>query len=143
MFPRFAGFIKLLRIDIYGKPSDQLVEQLKRKARMLGNETVLGHGLHRGFVRFPIRRSTSHEQPPNGPMELPPELWYGGVKRPQYSLRPQVIARVMKRSVFCYISSGYDPPKMFRHDLHLLKCKVKVTTKTMKLSAQSTPAFPP
>lgn len=54
-FPKFAQFIKMLTIDIYGKPSDDLIEQLRQKARMLGNGTVLVHGLYAGFARFGIR----------------------------------------------------------------------------------------
>src|SRR3990172_5792881 len=30
LFPKFAEFIKLLTIDVYGQPSDQLVEQLRQ-----------------------------------------------------------------------------------------------------------------
>lgn len=55
LFPRFAEFvefIKLLTIDVYGKPSDELVEQMRQKARMLGNGMVRVHELHAGFVRF-------------------------------------------------------------------------------------------
>jgi len=55
LFSKFAEFIRLLTIDIYGKPSDDLVEQMRQKAQMLGNGTVLVHGLHAGFARFPIR----------------------------------------------------------------------------------------
>jgi hypothetical protein len=55
LFPKFAEFIKLLTIDVYGKPTDQLVEQMRQKAQMLGNGTVLVHGLEAGFARFPIR----------------------------------------------------------------------------------------
>jgi hypothetical protein len=44
----------LLAIDIYGKPSDDLVEQFKKKAEMLGSGAVLVHDLHAGFARFPI-----------------------------------------------------------------------------------------
>jgi hypothetical protein len=54
-FPKFAEFIKLLTIDVYGEPSDILVEQMRQKARMLGNGTVRIHGLHAGFARFGIR----------------------------------------------------------------------------------------
>ena len=54
LFPRFAEFIRLVAIDIYGKPSDDLVEQLKKKAEMLGSGAVLVHDLHAGFARFPI-----------------------------------------------------------------------------------------
>ena len=52
LFPRFAEFIKLLTIDVYGKPSDELVEQMRQKARMLGNGIVRVHELHAGFARF-------------------------------------------------------------------------------------------
>jgi quinol monooxygenase YgiN len=55
LFPKFAEFIKLLRIDLYGEPSEDLVRQLRQKAQMLGSETVLVHRLHRGFARFPTR----------------------------------------------------------------------------------------
>lgn len=51
-FPKFVEFIKRLSIDVYGEPSDNLVEQMRRKAQMLGNGTVLIHGLHAGFARF-------------------------------------------------------------------------------------------
>jgi len=54
LFPRFAEFIRLLAIDIYGKPSDDLMEQLNKKAEMLGSGAVLVHDLHAGFARFPI-----------------------------------------------------------------------------------------
>ena len=54
LFPRFAEFIRLLAIDIYGKPSDDLMEQLNEKAEMLGSGAVLVHDLHAGFARFPI-----------------------------------------------------------------------------------------
>ena len=51
-FARFAEFVRLLSIDVYGKPSDDVVEQLRQKARMLGNGTVQVHGSHTGFARF-------------------------------------------------------------------------------------------
>ena len=53
LFPRFAEFVKLLTIDVYGKPTDRLVEQMRQKARMLGNGTVRVHELHAGFARLP------------------------------------------------------------------------------------------
>ena len=55
LFPKFAEFIRLLTIDVYGKPSDDLVEQMRQKAQMLGNGTVLVHELHAGFARFGVR----------------------------------------------------------------------------------------
>jgi quinol monooxygenase YgiN len=54
-FPKFVQFIKLLTIDVYGKLSDNLLEQMLRKAQLLGNGTVLVHELTAGFARFAIR----------------------------------------------------------------------------------------
>jgi quinol monooxygenase YgiN len=51
-FPKFAQFVKLLSIDVYGKLADELLEQVRRKAAMLGNGTVQVHSLHGGFARF-------------------------------------------------------------------------------------------
>ena len=50
--PKFVEFIKLLTIDVYGEPSNNLVERMRRKAEMLGDGTVLVHGLLAGFARF-------------------------------------------------------------------------------------------
>lgn len=55
LFPKFAEFVKLLSIDVYGKPGDRLVDQMKQKARLLGNGTVRVHELHAGFARFAKR----------------------------------------------------------------------------------------
>ncbi len=57
LFPKFAEFIKLLTIDVYGTPTDELVEQMRRKAQMLGGGAgvVRVHGREAGFARFPIR----------------------------------------------------------------------------------------
>jgi quinol monooxygenase YgiN len=57
LFPKFAEFIKLLTIDVYGTLTDQLVEQMRRKAQMLGAGAgvVRVHGLHAGFARFPLQ----------------------------------------------------------------------------------------
>ena len=51
-FPKFAKFIRLLTIDVYGKPSDNLLEQIRKKAKMLGTGTVVVHEFHAGFARF-------------------------------------------------------------------------------------------
>lgn len=53
--PKFVELIKLSTMDIYGKPSDELLEQMRRKVRMLGNATVVVHELHAGFARFGVR----------------------------------------------------------------------------------------
>jgi hypothetical protein len=52
LFPKFGAFIKLLRIDVFGKPSDHVVEQLRVKAQTLGSGTLLVHEFHAGFTRF-------------------------------------------------------------------------------------------
>lgn len=54
-FPKFAKLIKTLTIDVYGKPSDNLLEQMRKKAQMLGTGTVIVHELHAGFARFGVR----------------------------------------------------------------------------------------
>ena len=51
-FPKFAQFIRLLTIDVYGKLNDDLLERLRQKARMLGSGTVTVHEHHAGFARF-------------------------------------------------------------------------------------------
>jgi quinol monooxygenase YgiN len=52
-FPKLAGFIKMLTIDVYGKINDDLLEQLRQKAQMLGSGVVRAHELQAGFARFP------------------------------------------------------------------------------------------
>jgi quinol monooxygenase YgiN len=54
-FPRLAEFLTLSRIDLYGKPSDELLEQMRQKARMLGNAALTVHELHAGFSRLGVR----------------------------------------------------------------------------------------
>jgi quinol monooxygenase YgiN len=51
-FPKFRELIRLSTMDIYGKPSDSLLEQMRQKARMLGNATVVVHEHQAGFTRF-------------------------------------------------------------------------------------------
>jgi hypothetical protein len=51
-FTRFVELIELSTMDVYGKPSDALLEQLRQKVRMLGTATVIVHELHAGFARF-------------------------------------------------------------------------------------------
>ena len=54
-FPRFKDLIRFLRIDIFGKTSDKLTEQLYRKVKMLGSGTIVFHELYAGFTRFGIK----------------------------------------------------------------------------------------
>lgn len=51
-FSKFAEFIKMSGIDIYGRPSQSLLERLQLKAQMLGSGAVVVHELHAGFARF-------------------------------------------------------------------------------------------
>jgi quinol monooxygenase YgiN len=53
--PAFAGFAELVTLstlDIYGKPSEELLELLRRKVQMLGDATVNVHDLQAGFARI-------------------------------------------------------------------------------------------
>jgi hypothetical protein len=52
-FPPIGEFIRMLSIDLYGRPDAELVEQLQRKAEMLGSGTVRVHDLMAGFARVP------------------------------------------------------------------------------------------
>jgi hypothetical protein len=52
VFRKFTDFVKLSRVDFYGKPSDALVEQMRQKAQLLGNAPVVVNELHAGFMRI-------------------------------------------------------------------------------------------
>ena len=58
-FPGFVEFIRMSGIDIYGKPSRELLEMLQRKARILGSGRVSVYELYAGFSRFSITTNTS------------------------------------------------------------------------------------
>jgi hypothetical protein len=52
--PAFRNFVDLVRlqaIDVYGDAPDEVVEQLRAKAHLLGNATVSVHAFHAGFIR--------------------------------------------------------------------------------------------
>lgn len=53
-FPAIARFIQLSHIDVYGEPSPELLNQLQRKAIMLGadGDGVRIHPPSAGFERF-------------------------------------------------------------------------------------------
>jgi quinol monooxygenase YgiN len=51
-FPRFADLLDLSAMEIFGTPSDALLQQIRRKAEMLGDATVVVHDHHAGFDRF-------------------------------------------------------------------------------------------
>jgi quinol monooxygenase YgiN len=53
--PAFAGFAELVTLstlDVYGKPSEELLELLRRKVQLLGDATVTVHDLQAGFARI-------------------------------------------------------------------------------------------
>jgi hypothetical protein len=50
-FRKFGDLIDLLRIEVYGRVSDAVLERLHEKARMLGRGTVVVHELYAGFIR--------------------------------------------------------------------------------------------
>jgi len=53
--PAFAGFAELVTLstlDVYGKPSEALLELLRRKVQLLGDATVVVHDLQAGFARI-------------------------------------------------------------------------------------------
>ena len=52
VFAKFADLVVLRTIDIYGSPSEKVVEQLRRKAELLGTATVTVHDREAGFARF-------------------------------------------------------------------------------------------
>jgi hypothetical protein len=52
-FPPISELIRLLSIDVYGRPDDGLIEGLQQKAERLGGGIVRVHDLHAGFARVP------------------------------------------------------------------------------------------
>ena len=53
--PAFRNFVDLVRlqsIDVYGDPTDDVVAQLREKARLLGGARVTVHPHKAGFVRL-------------------------------------------------------------------------------------------
>jgi hypothetical protein len=51
-FPPIAPLIRFRSIEVFGRPDDEIVEQLKAKAKALGGGTVTVHDLHAGFARL-------------------------------------------------------------------------------------------
>jgi hypothetical protein len=53
-FGKLSGFIRLVTIEVYGRPSEKAVGQLRQKAQMLGEgESVFVEEPQAGFARFP------------------------------------------------------------------------------------------
>jgi quinol monooxygenase YgiN len=55
VFREFADLLTLLRVDFYGRPSEALLAQMRRKAELLGGAPVFVHELEAGFMRFAAR----------------------------------------------------------------------------------------
>jgi hypothetical protein len=51
-FRRFVDLLTLSSIRIYGEPTEKGLKHVNDKARMLGCDRVIVHGLHAGFSRF-------------------------------------------------------------------------------------------
>lgn len=56
IFQEFTGLVVLSRVDVYGTPSDTVLEQLRRKGQLLGNAPVFVNEFHAGFMRFPAAK---------------------------------------------------------------------------------------
>lgn len=62
-FRRFAEFIELEAIEVYGEPSGRMLEQLQQKAEMLGaGGRVVVDRLHAGFARLQAPPAPRHGQ---------------------------------------------------------------------------------
>ena len=52
VFAPFAELLDLRTVDVYGEPSAKILDQLRRKAQLLGTASVEVHDLKAGFVRI-------------------------------------------------------------------------------------------
>lgn len=53
-FPKFAELLTLRTMDVYGEPSDALLDPLQRKTEMLGSGVVTVHVHKAGFNRYGV-----------------------------------------------------------------------------------------
>ena len=51
-FPQFADLVQMRSMDVYGRPSEDLLAQLQKKVEMLGDATVSVHEPQKGFARL-------------------------------------------------------------------------------------------
>lgn len=51
LFAPFGDLLELVRIDVYGRPDDDLVERIRAKAEMLGAGVVEVHDPLAGYLR--------------------------------------------------------------------------------------------
>jgi hypothetical protein len=52
VFAPFADLLELRTVDVYGEPGARVVDQLRRKAELLGTASVEVHDLQAGFARI-------------------------------------------------------------------------------------------
>jgi hypothetical protein len=52
-FRKVGAFIRLRAIEVFGQPSDTVLDRLHEKARMLGDATVVVRSADAGFARMP------------------------------------------------------------------------------------------
>ena len=52
-FPPVAPLITMRSIEIFGRPTEELLARLRAKAQLLGTGSVIVHELHAGFARLP------------------------------------------------------------------------------------------
>ncbi len=51
LFAPFSPLVRLLSIDVYGRPADDVIQRLQHKAQILGGAAVQVNPLHAGFMR--------------------------------------------------------------------------------------------
>lgn len=51
IFARFGELLELRTVDVYGVPSEKVLQQLRGKAQLLGTATVEVHDFQAGFAR--------------------------------------------------------------------------------------------
>jgi hypothetical protein len=58
VFRKFAGLVDLTRVDLYGQPSEALLERTRQKTELLGRAPVVVNELHAGFARIEAARQS-------------------------------------------------------------------------------------
>lgn len=53
-FAQFVDLVRLVAMDVYGAPSDELMALLRQKVRMLGGAAFNVHDHHAGFTRVQV-----------------------------------------------------------------------------------------
>ena len=61
-FPPVAPLITMRSIEVFGRPTEDLLAQLRAKAQLLGTGSVIVHDVHAGFARF-LSPQLSEQEP--------------------------------------------------------------------------------